>query len=160
MNIRVGFGYDVHPFAAGRELWLGGIRIASPRGLQGHSDADVLIHALCDALLGAANLRDIGFHFPDTAGEYKNIDSKILLARTMELLRAKNYELGNADMTVCAEQPKLNPHIPAMTSCLAQVMQTDADNISIKATTTEKLGFVGREEGIAAFATVLITRKE
>lgn len=153
---RVGFGYDVHAFAPDRELWLGGIRIEHPVGLLGHSDADVLIHALCDALLGAANLRDIGFHFSDTSSEYKNIDSKILLERTMVLLRNKGYELGNADCTVCAEQPKLNPHIPSMISCLAQVMNVDPDNVSIKATTTEKLGFVGRKEGMAAFATVLI----
>ncbi|GHV57076.1 2-C-methyl-D-erythritol 2,4-cyclodiphosphate synthase [Bacteroidia bacterium] len=158
MKIRVGFGYDVHPFAAGRELWLGGIRIEHDKGLKGHSDADVLIHAICDALLGAANLRDIGFHFPDTAGEYKNIDSKILLSRTMELVRAKDYELGNIDVTVCAEKPKLNSYIPSMKSCLASVMQVEEEDISIKATTSEKMGFVGREEGIAVFATVLINQ--
>ncbi|MDR2844415.1 MAG: 2-C-methyl-D-erythritol 2,4-cyclodiphosphate synthase [Candidatus Symbiothrix sp.] len=158
MNIRVGFGYDVHPFAENRALWLGGIQIEYTQGLKGHSDADVLIHAVCDALLGAANLRDIGFHFPDTAGKYKNIDSKILLAHTMELLRAKNYEVGNVDVTVCAEKPKLNPYIPQMKTCLSQVMQTDEDAISIKATTSEKMGFVGREEGIAVFATALINR--
>ncbi|MDR0541900.1 MAG: 2-C-methyl-D-erythritol 2,4-cyclodiphosphate synthase [Dysgonamonadaceae bacterium] len=158
MKVRVGFGYDVHPFAAGRELWLGGIRIEHEKGLNGHSDADVLIHAICDAVLGAANLRDIGYHFPDTAGEYKNIDSKILLARTMELIRAKNYELGNMDITICAEKPKLNPYIPAMKSCLAFVMQIDEEDVSIKATTSEKMGFVGREEGIAVFATVLIQK--
>jgi len=157
MNLpRVGFGYDVHAFAPNRELWLGGIRLEHPVGLLGHSDADVLIHALCDALLGAANLRDIGFHFPDTAGEYKNIDSKILLKRTMDLLRSKGYEFGNVDCTVCAEQPKLNPHIPAMQNCLGEVMNVDSELISIKATTTEKLGFVGRQEGMAAYATVLI----
>jgi len=156
MKIRTGFGYDVHPFASGRDLCLGGIRIEYEKGLQGHSDADVLIHAICDALLGAANLRDMGYHFPDTAGEYKNIDSKILLEKTMALIRAKNYELGNVDVTVCAEQPKLNPYIPQMQSCLAAVMQVDAEAISIKATTSEKMGFVGREEGIAVFATVLI----
>ena len=155
-NIRVGFGYDVHVFASGRELWLGGIKIDHSVGLLGHSDADVLIHALCDALLGAANLRDIGFHFPDTAGEFKNIDSKILLARTMELLRAKGYEFGNADCTVCAEAPKINPHIVNMQECLATVMNVDVDLISIKATTSEKVGFVGRQEGMAAYATVLI----
>ena len=159
MNIpRVGFGYDVHAFAVNRELWLGGIKIEHTVGLLGHSDADVLIHALCDALLGAANLRDIGFHFPDTAGEYKNIDSKILLLETMLLLRSKGYEFGNADCTVCAEQPKLNPYIPAMQTCLADVLGVDADLISIKATTTEKLGFVGRKKGMAAYATVLIYR--
>ena len=155
-NIRVGFGYDVHVFASGRELWLGGVKLDHSVGLLGHSDADVLIHAICDALLGAANLRDIGFHFPDTAGEFKNIDSKILLARTMELLRAKGYEFGNADCTVCAEAPKINPHILKMQECLAAVMKVDIDLISIKATTSEKVGFVGRGEGMAAYATVLI----
>ena len=156
MNIRVGFGYDVHTFAPDRELWLGGIHIEHTVGLLGHSDADVLIHALCDALLGAANLRDIGFHFPDNSTEYKNIDSKILLLETMVLIREKGFEFGNADCTVCAEEPKLNPHIPAMQSCLSEVMGVDADTISIKATTSEKMGFVGRKEGIAAYATVLI----
>lgn len=125
-------------------------------GLLGHSDADVLIHALCDALLGAANLRDIGFHFPDTAGEFKNIDSKILLKKTIELVREKGFEFGNADCTICAEAPKLNPHIPEMQKTLANVMSVEPNDISIKATTTEKLGFVGRKEGIAAFATVII----
>jgi 2-C-methyl-D-erythritol 2,4-cyclodiphosphate synthase len=155
-SFRVGFGYDVHAFAPNRELWLGGIRIEHSVGLLGHSDADVLIHALCDALLGAANLRDIGYHFPDSSANYKNIDSKILLLETMILLRSKGYEFGNADCTVCAEQPKLNLYIQAMQSCLAEVMGVDTDSISIKATTTEKLGFVGRQEGIAAYATVLI----
>lgn len=156
MNFRVGFGYDVHAFAPDRDLWLGGVKIEHHTGLLGHSDADVLIHALCDALLGAANLRDIGFHFPDTADEFKNIDSKILLKETMELLRAKGYEFGNADCTVCAEAPKLNPHIPTMQSTMADVMKISAEQISIKATTSEKMGFVGRKEGIAAYATVLI----
>lgn len=156
MNFRVGFGYDVHAFAPDRDLWLGGVKIEHHTGLLGHSDADVLIHALCDALLGAANLRDIGFHFPDTADEFKNIDSKILLKATMELLRAKGYEFGNADCTVCAEAPKLNPHIPTMQSTMAEVMKVSAEQISIKATTSEKMGFVGRQEGIAAYATVLI----
>lgn len=160
MNIRVGFGYDVHAFALERELWLGGIKIEHPVGLLGHSDADVLIHALCDALLGAANLRDIGFHFPDTSKDFKNIDSKILLLETMLLLRAKGYEFGNADCTVCAEEPKLNSHIPAMQSTLSEVMGVDAEAISIKATTTEKLGFVGKKQGIAAYATVLIYKVE
>jgi 2-C-methyl-D-erythritol 2,4-cyclodiphosphate synthase len=155
-NFRVGFGYDVHAFAPNRELWLGGIRIDYELGLLGHSDADVLIHALCDALLGAANLRDIGSHFPDKDDKYKNIDSKILLRETMLLLREKGYELGNVDCTVCAEEPKINPHIHSMQQALSLVLQIDADNISIKATTTEKMGFVGRKEGIAAYATVLI----
>lgn len=156
MKTRVGFGFDVHRLVEGRELWLGGIRIDHSRGLLGHSDADVLIHALCDALLGAANMRDIGFHFPDTAGEYKGIDSKILLRKTVELIREKGYAIGNTDITLCAERPKLNPHIPAMQHCLAECMGIDPDDISIKATTTEQLGFTGREEGMAAYAVVLI----
>lgn len=160
MNIRVGFGYDVHAFAEGRALWLGGVQIPHTAGLLGHSDADVLIHAIADALLGAANLGDIGYHFPDTAAEYKGIDSKILLARTMGLIREAGYELGNIDATVAAERPKLNPHIPAMKQTLAQVMKVSEEDISIKATTTEKLGFTGRQEGMAAYATVLIQRKE
>lgn len=158
MKIRVGFGYDVHALTAGRELWLGGVKIEYELGLQGHSDADVLVHAICDALLGAANLRDIGYHFPDTAGEYKNIDSKILLRDTVQLIRSKGYEIGNIDATVCAERPKLNPHIPAMQRTLASVMGIDPDDVSIKATTTEKLGFTGRQEGMSAYATVLIAR--
>lgn len=158
MKIRVGFGYDVHALVPDRELWLGGIKIEHTLGLLGHSDADVLIHAICDALLGAANMRDIGYHFPDTAGEYKNIDSKILLRDTMKLLRDAGYELGNIDATVAAERPKLNPHIPAMKKALAEAMSVDEEDISIKATTTEKLGFTGRQEGISAYATVLIQR--
>jgi 2-C-methyl-D-erythritol 2,4-cyclodiphosphate synthase len=157
-KIRVGFGYDVHALAPGRDLWLGGLQIQYPEGLQGHSDADVLIHAICDALLGAAGMRDIGYHFPDTDGRYKDIDSKILLAGVMKLIRQAGYELGNIDATIAAEQPKLNPHIPAMKTILAGVMQTDPADISIKATTTERLGFTGRREGIAAYATVLIYR--
>lgn len=158
MKIRVGFGYDVHKLVPERELWLGGIKIDHTEGLLGHSDADVLIHAICDALLGAANMRDIGYHFPDTANEYENIDSKILLKKTMALLRESGYELGNIDATVAAERPKLNPHIPKMKQVLASVLETEEDNVSIKATTTEKLGFTGRQEGIAAYATVLITK--
>lgn len=160
MKIRVGFGYDVHALVPGRALWLGGVRIEHTLGLLGHSDADVLIHAICDALLGAADMRDIGYHFPDTAGEYKDIDSKILLRDTMKLVRDAGYELGNIDATVAAERPKLNPHIPAMKDVLAGVMAVEPGDISIKATTTEKLGFTGRQEGIAAYATVLIVRKE
>ena len=156
MNIRVGFGYDVHRFAADRELWLGGIHIEHSVGLLGHSDADVLVHALCDALLGAANLRDIGFHFPDTSAEFKNIDSKLLLMDTTLLIRNKGYDIGNIDCTVCAEEPKLNPFIPSMQSCLSEVMGIDVDNISIKATTVEKMGFIGRNEGMAAYVNVLI----
>ena len=158
MKVRVGFGYDVHALVPERDLWLGGVKIEHTMGLQGHSDADVLIHAICDALLGAANMRDIGYHFPDTAGEYKDIDSKILLFDTMELLRDAGYTLGNIDATVAAERPKLNPHIPEMRRLLADVLQVDVEDISIKATTTEKLGFTGRQEGIAAYATVLIQK--
>ena len=157
--IRVGMGFDVHRFAEDRALWLGGVQIQHEKGLLGHSDADVLIHAFCDALLGAAGLRDIGYHFPDTDNSYKNIDSKILLKKTMELLRSKSYEFGNADITVCAEAPKLNPHIPSMINCLSETMQVAPDAISIKATTSEKMGYVGREEGIAVYATVLIYKK-
>lgn len=158
MKIRVGFGFDVHALVPNRELWLGGIKIEHTKGLQGHSDADVLIHAVCDALLGAANMRDIGYHFPDTAGEYKGIDSKILLGKTMKLLQEAGYSLGNIDVTVVAERPKLNPYIPEMKQVMAEVLQVDIDDISIKATTTEKLGFTGRQEGIAAYATVLIQK--
>ncbi|MCD8297704.1 MAG: 2-C-methyl-D-erythritol 2,4-cyclodiphosphate synthase [Prevotella sp.] len=158
MNIRTGFGFDVHRLINGRELWLGGIRIEHEKGLLGHSDADVLIHAICDALLGAANMRDIGYHFPDTSENTKNIDSKILLRKTLELIASKGYIFGNVDVTVCAERPRLNPYIPDMKKCLAEVMDTDEDNISIKATTSEKLGFTGREEGISAYAVALIEK--
>lgn len=158
MNIRVGMGYDVHQLVEGRALWLGGINIPHTHGLLGHSDADVLIHAICDALLGAANMRDIGYHFPDTAGEYAGIDSKILLRRTTDLLATKGYRVGNVDCTVCAERPKLNPHIPAMQEILAPLMDVDVDAVSIKATTTERLGFTGRMEGISAYATALICK--
>lgn len=159
MKIRVGFGFDVHQLVEGRELWLGGVKLQHTKGLLGHSDADVLIHAICDALLGAANMRDIGYHFPDSVTEYKNIDSKILLKEVVELIAAKGYRVGNIDATVCAERPKLNPHIPQMQQVLAEVMGIDADDVSIKATTTEKLGFTGREEGISAYATVLIEKE-
>ena len=156
MKIRVGFGFDVHQLVEGRDLWLGGIRLEHTKGLLGHSDADVLIHAICDALLGATNMRDIGYHFPDTGAEYKNIDSKILLRRTVEIIATKGYRVGNIDATICAERPKLKAHIPSMQECLAECMGIDVDDVSIKATTTEKLGFTGREEGISAYATVLI----
>ena len=156
--MRIGFGYDVHQLVEGRELWLGGIRIDHCLGLLGHSDADVLIHAICDALLGAANMRDIGYHFPDTAAETDGIDSKILLRKTIALIATKGYRVGNIDATVCAERPKLNPHIPAMQACLAEVMGVDSDVVSIKATTTEKLGFTGRQEGISAYAVCLIEK--
>lgn len=159
-KIRVGFGYDVHRLVEDRELWLGGIRLEYDKGLLGHSDADVLIHAICDALLGAANMRDIGYHFPDTAGEFENIDSKILLKKTVQLIATKGYRVGNIDATVCAERPKLNPHIPQMKQTLATVMGVEEDDVSIKATTTEKLGFTGRQEGISAYATVLIEREK
>lgn len=160
MKIRTGFGFDVHRLVEGRELWLGGIKIEHSMGLLGHSDADVLIHAICDALLGAANMRDIGYHFPDTSDDTLNIDSKVLLRKTVELIADKGYVVGNIDATVCAERPKINPHVPAMKACLAKVIGTDEDNISIKATTTEKLGFTGREEGISAYAVVLIERED
>lgn len=158
MTIRVGFGYDVHRLVENRELWLGGIRLEHEKGLLGHSDADVLIHAICDAILGAANMRDIGFHFPDNAGEFKDIDSKILLEKTIALIATKGYRVGNIDATVCAERPKIKMHIPAMQETLARVMQIETDAVSIKATTSEKLGFTGREEGISAYATVLIQK--
>lgn len=159
MKIRVGFGYDVHRLVDDRELWLGGIKIEHTQGLLGHSDADVLIHAICDALLGAANLRDIGFHFPDTASEYKNVDSKLLLKKTLEVLSQKGYKVGNIDATICAENPKLNPHIPHMQQVIADILEVTVDDISIKATTSEKMGFVGREEGFAAHAVALIESK-
>ena len=158
MKIRVGFGFDVHQLVHERELWLGGIKFEHELGLLGHSDADVLIHAICDALLGAANMRDIGYHFPDNAGEYKNIDSKILLAKTVDLIATKGYRVGNVDATVCAERPKLKARIPEMQEVLDHLMQVDVEDVSIKATTTEKLGFTGREEGISAYATVLIEK--
>lgn len=156
--IRVGFGYDVHKLVEDRELWLGGIRLNHTHGLLGHSDADVLIHAICDALLGAANLRDIGYQFPDTAQEFAGIDSKILLRRTTELLHEKGYKIGNIDATICAERPKLNPHIEIMKATLSPLMDVETDAISLKATTTEKLGFTGREEGISAYAVALIEK--
>lgn len=151
-------GFDVHRLVPDRELWLGGIRIPHTMGLLGHSDADVLIHAICDALLGAANMRDIGYHFPDTSAETFNVDSKILLAKTIDLIASRGYSVGNVDATVCAERPKINPHVPAMKACLAHVMGIDEDDVSIKATTTERLGFTGREEGISAYAVVLIEK--
>lgn len=157
--MRIGYGYDVHQIAPDRKLWLGGICIPCDFGLEGHSDADVLLHALCDALLGAANLRDIGFHFPPVKGnEFEGIDSKILLRKTMELVRGKGYELENCDCTICAERPKINPHIPAMQQCIADVIGCDPDQVSIKATTTEHLGFVGRQEGMAAHAVCLLRK--
>lgn len=158
MKIRVGMGYDVHRLVPNRDLYLGGIKIEHALGLLGHSDADVLIHAICDAMLGAANMRDIGFHFPDTAVSLKGVDSKILLKKTTDLLAEKGWKVGNVDATVCAERPKLNPHVPAMKRCLAPLMRITEEDVSIKATTTEKLGFTGREEGISAYAVVLIEK--
>ena len=151
-------GFDVHRLVKGRELWLGGIKIEHTLGLLGHSDADVLIHAICDALLGAANMRDIGYHFPDTGKEFYNIDSKILLKRTTELLKEKGNKIGNIDATICAERPKINPHVETMKQILAPLMGITTEDVSIKATTTEKLGFTGREEGISAYAVALIEK--
>ncbi|MEI7802886.1 MAG: 2-C-methyl-D-erythritol 2,4-cyclodiphosphate synthase [Bacteroidota bacterium] len=156
MNIRVGFGFDVHQLKEGRPCILGGVLIPGTIGPDGHSDADVLIHAICDALLGAANLRDIGFHFPNTDERYNNIDSKKLLAEVVALLHQKNYLIGNVDATVVLEKPKLNPHIPAMQKTLSSILNIEEDAVSIKATTNELLGYVGREEGVNASAVVLI----
>ena len=156
--IRVGMGYDVHQLVEGRELWMGGIKIAHEKGLLGHSDADVLLHAVCDAILGAANMRDIGYHFPDTSAETEGMDSKVILRKTVGLVAAKGYRLGNIDATICAERPKMNPHIPQMQQTMADVIGCDPDCISIKATTTEKLGFTGRQEGISAYAVVLLEK--
>lgn len=158
MKIRVGFGYDVHRLEEGKDFWLGGVKVPHTHGAVGHSDADVLIHVICDALLGAANMRDIGYHFSDTDPAYKGIDSKILLQRVMMLIRDAGYEVSNIDSTICLQRPKVNPHIPDMKTCLAEVMEIPEEDISIKATTTEKLGFVGKEEGVAAYATVLIQK--
>ena len=158
MKIRVGFGFDVHQLKDGLDFWLGGIRVPHNRGAWGHSDADVLIHVICDALLGAANLGDIGIHFPDTDPKYKGVDSKILLSSVMRLIRGKGYELGNIDSTICLQTPKISSYIPSMKEVLASCMGVDKDLVSIKATTTEKLSFVGREEGVSAYATVLITK--
>ncbi|MEM8896062.1 MAG: 2-C-methyl-D-erythritol 2,4-cyclodiphosphate synthase [Bacteroidota bacterium] len=158
--IRIGYGYDVHQLAEGYDLWLGGIKIDHDKGSVGHSDADVIIHVICDALLGAANMRDIGYHFPDTDTQYKGIDSKKLLAEVLVKLREKHFEVGNIDVTLEAQAPKVNPHIPKMIATLADVMEVDPDDISIKATTTEQLGFVGREEGVAAHAVALIFRAD
>ena len=154
--IRVGMGYDVHRLVPNRELWMGGIKIDYEMGLLGHSDADVLIHAICDVILGAANMRDIGYHFPDTSAETEGMDSKVILAKTIALIATKGYRLVNIDATICAERPKMNPHIPQMQQTMADVIGCDPDAISIKATTTEKLGFSGRQEGISAYAVALI----
>lgn len=156
---RIGMGYDVHKLVEGRKLVLGGIEIPHTVGLLGHSDADVLIHAICDALLGAANMRDIGYHFPDTSASTLGMDSKVILAKVIDLIATKGYKVGNIDATVCAERPKINPHVPAMKACLAHVMGCNEDQVSIKATTTERLGFTGREEGMSAYAVALITNE-
>lgn len=158
MKIRIGFGYDVHKQIENRDLWLGGIKIPHHKGLLGHSDADVLLHAICDAILGAANLRDIGFHFPDTASEYKDVDSKLLLKQTLKVVKEKGYRIGNIDATVVAEQPKINPHVPQMQQVIAEILEIGVDDVSIKASTSEKLGFVGREEGMTAYAVALIEK--
>lgn len=158
MKIRVGMGFDVHAFAPERELWLGGIQVPHHLGLQGHSDADVLIHAICDALLGATAMRDIGYHFSDKDPAFKGIDSKVLLKKTVELLAQSGWHVGNIDATICAERPKLLNYIPQMQSTLAEVMGVDTEDVSIKATTTERLGFTGREEGISAYAVALIQK--
>lgn len=159
MNFRIGYGYDVHELAVGKELFLGGIKIPHTKGCIAHSDGDVLIHAICDALLGAAAMRDIGYHFPDTNSEYKNIDSKILLQKTLTLINDKGYSLVNLDSTICLQQPKISSYIPEIIKTLASILNTDEETISVKATTTEKLGFVGKEEGIAAHAIVLIQKR-
>ena len=159
IKIKVGQGFDVHRLEKGREFWLGGIKVAHTHGAVGHSDADVLIHVICDALLGAAKLRDIGFHFPDTDAKYEKIDSKVLLKEVVNLLEESAYQIGNVDTTVCLQSPKISKYVPDMIECLAEVMKIDVDCISIKATTTETLGFVGREEGVSAHAVVLIYKK-
>ncbi|HET8962434.1 MAG TPA: 2-C-methyl-D-erythritol 2,4-cyclodiphosphate synthase [Chitinophagales bacterium] len=158
MKVRIGFGFDVHQLKEGRELWLGGVQFQHSKGAVGHSDADVLIHAVCDALLGAAGMRDIGFHFPDTSSEYKGIDSKILLKRVADLLKKEHYCIGNIDCTLVLEQPKINPHIDSMKKALASVLKIDTTDIAIKATTNEKMGFIGREEGVCAYAVALIEK--
>jgi len=158
LKIRVGFGFDVHQLEEGKDFFLGGVKLEHSKGAVGHSDADVLIHTICDALLGAANLRDIGFHFPPSDDKYKGIDSKILLADVVALLSKKGFKISNIDSTVALELPKLNPYIPQMKKVLSEIMQIDQDDISIKATTTERLGFEGRQEGVSAYATVLIIK--
>jgi 2-C-methyl-D-erythritol 2,4-cyclodiphosphate synthase len=158
MSYRIGFGVDFHQLTEARELWIGGVKVPHHKGAIGHSDADVLLHAICDALLGAACLGDIGLHFPNTSKEFENIDSKILLKRTFELVKKEHYKIVNIDSTICLEEPKIRPHIAQMQSAISGVLNVSVDDISIKATTTEKMGFIGREEGIAAYATVLLER--
>ncbi len=159
MHFRVGFGYDVHQLKIGEDLIIGGVKINHNKGTVGHSDGDVLIHAICDAFLGAANLRDIGFHFPDTSEEYKNIDSKILLKEVLNLVTQKGYSLSNIDSTICLQKPKIAEFIPEMKEVLSKLLKTDTENVSIKATTTEKLGFVGKEDGVSVYAVVLIEKQ-
>jgi len=160
MQFRIGFGYDVHQLAVGEKLIIGGIEIPHEKGTVGHSDADVLIHAICDAILGAANLRDIGYHFPDNSDEYKNVDSKILLKKTVELINGKGYNISNIDSTICLQKPKIKDSIPIMQQTLAETIGVEMDCISVKATTTEKMGFVGNEDGVSAYAVVLIQKSE
>ena len=160
MNIRVGSGVDFHQLKEGRDLWLGGIKIPHTKGLLGHSDADVLLHAICDAMLGAACLGDIGEHFPDSSNEFKNIDSKILLDRTNQIIQRENYKLVNIDCTVCLQSPKIKPYVAQMQKVIADILGLNEKDVSIKATTTEHLGFVGREEGVVAYATVLVEKFE
>lgn len=158
MKVRIGFGFDVHQLKEGNDLWIGGIKLMHTKGAVGHSDADVLIHAICDALLGAAGMRDIGFHFPDTSPEFKGIDSKILLQRVMQLLSKEGYSIGNVDCTLVLEQPKINPHINEMRTVLASILNVEVNDIAIKATTNEKMGYAGREEGVCAYAVALIQK--
>ena len=159
MSYRIGFGIDFHQLVEGRDLWIGGVKIPHHLGAKGHSDADVLLHAICDALLGALSLGDIGVHFPDTDAAYKNIDSKILLAKTYERISSKGYCVVNVDSSLCLEAPKIKPFVPSMQSSIASILHITTDDVSVKATTTEKMGFVGREEGLVAYATVLLQKK-
>jgi len=159
MSFRIGFGIDFHQLVEERDLWIGGVKIPHHKGAKGHSDADVLLHAICDAMLGALSLGDIGVHFPDTDAAYKNIDSKILLQRTFELVAAKGYKVVNVDSSLCLEAPKIKPYVNSMQETIASILQVDASDVSVKATTTEKMGFVGREEGLVAYATVLLEKQ-
>jgi 2-C-methyl-D-erythritol 2,4-cyclodiphosphate synthase len=159
MSFRIGFGIDFHQMVEERDLWIGGVKIPHHKGAKGHSDADVLLHAICDAMLGALSLGDIGVHFPDTDDAYKNIDSKILLQRTFELIAAKGYKVVNVDSSLCLEAPKIKPYVNSMQETIASILQVDASDVSVKATTTEKMGFVGREEGLVAYATVLLEKQ-
>lgn len=158
MSFRIGSGVDFHQLVEGRELWIGGVKVPHTKGALGHSDADVLLHAVCDAMLGAACLGDIGVHFPDTSSEFKNIDSKILLKKSFDLVRNEGYRIVNMDSTLCLEVPKIKPFIPQMQQTIADILSVNTSDISIKATTTEKMGFIGREEGLAAYATVLLQK--